>query len=282
MAWPTRRQDDAVTETAGPLLMGILNVTPDSFSDGGRFFALEAACAQAEALLEAGADWLDIGGESSRPGAAPVAAEEEAARVLPVISALRARHPEVPISIDTWKADVAEAALAAGATAVNDISALRDPRMAEVVARAGCDVVLMHMRGDPQTMQDRPQYADPVSEIGAFLSERRQVALDAGVAPDRIWLDPGIGFGKTLEHNLALIRGLPKLSALGAPIVVGASRKSFLGRILSREAPEDRVVGSLAVAAVATWLGVSMLRVHDVKETYEVVRTVRAIARPVG
>jgi len=154
--------------------------------------------------------------------------------------------------------------------------------MAQVVARSGCDVVLMHMRGDPQTMQQRPRYDDPVAEICAFLADRRQVALDAGVAPSRIWLDPGIGFGKTLEHNLALIRGLPTLSALGAPIVMGASRKSFLGRILAHDAPEDRVVGSLAVAAVATWLGVGMLRVHDVKETYEVVQTVRAIARRVG
>jgi len=259
-----------------------LNVTPDSFSDGGRFLELDAACEQAAALLGAGADWVDVGGESSRPGAPPISAEEEAERVLPVISAVRERYPEVPISVDTWKADVAEAALGAGATAVNDISALRDPRMAQVVARSGCDVVLMHMRGDPQTMQQRPRYDDPVAEICAFLADRRQVALDAGVAPSRIWLDPGIGFGKTLEHNLALIRGLPTLSALGAPIVMGASRKSFLGRILAHDAPEDRVVGSLAVAAVATWLGVGMLRVHDVKETYEVVQTVRAIARRVG
>ncbi len=269
-------------DNAGPLLMGILNVTPDSFSDGGQFYALESACTQAEALLGAGADWLDVGGESSRPGAEPVSVQEEIERVVPVIRAVRSRYPDVPISVDTWKADVAEAALNAGATAVNDITALRDPRMIEVVVNSGCELVLMHMQGEPENMQRRPSYDDAVSEIAAFLSERRQFAIDHGVAAERIWLDPGIGFGKTLEHNLALIRGLPVLAALGAPIVLGASRKSFIGRILAKDHPDERLSGSLAVAAVATWLGVGMLRVHDVRETSEVVRTVRAIARQVG
>ncbi len=260
-----------------PLVMGILNLTPDSFHDGGRHATIEAALDRAEAMLRHGADWLDLGGESTRPGAAPVSATDERQRVIPVLRELRRRHPELPISIDTVKASVAEAALEVGASAVNDISALGDPAMAPVVARAGCPIILMHMQGTPRTMQRAPRYDDVVAEVRSFLMERVERAERAGIARERTWIDPGIGFGKTVQHNLALLSALPSLVATGLPVLLGASRKSFIGHLLDLPRTEQRLEGSLAAAAIATWMGVSMLRVHDVRATHRVSRMAWAI-----
>jgi dihydropteroate synthase len=246
--------------------MGVLNVTPDSFSDGGRYLEPGAAVTQGETIAAEGADLIDVGGESTRPGAAPVSEQEELARVLPVLERLRERT-EVPISIDTSKAAVARAAIASGAVFVNDVTALRGDRsMAGVVAEAGVDVCLVHMKGEPRTMQEDPRYDDVVAEVRAFLEQRLEFAVDAGISPGRIWLDPGIGFGKTLEHNLELIRRLGEIVAVGRPVVVGASRKRFLGALTGR--PEDRrLAGSLAAAVLAFERGASMLRIHDVAAT---------------
>jgi len=252
---------------AAPQVMGILNVTPDSFHDGGRFVDHDAAVARVLAMVTAGADWIDVGGESTRPGAPEVSADCEVERVVPVIRSLRRAHPVLPISIDTTKPAVACAALAAGATAVNDISALGDPEMAGVVASAGCDLMLMHMQGTPRTMQREPRYDDVVAEVRAFLLERVERAVDAGVARHQVWIDPGIGFGKTVQHNLALLHGLPRLVDTGLPVLLGASRKSFIGCVLDNPATDDRLEGSLAVASIAAWMGVTMLRVHDVQAT---------------
>ena len=253
-----------------PLVMGILNVTPDSFHDGGRHDAVQAAVARGLQLATEGADWIDVGGESTRPGAA-----EE--RVVPVIRALRAELPGLPISIDTRKAAVAVGAIEAGASAVNDVSALGDPAMAGVVAQADCQLVLMHMLGTPATMQREPGYHDVVADVASFLDERLARAVQAGIPRARIWLDPGIGFGKTAVHNLSLVRGIPRLAELGQRVLLGASRKSFIGQVLELPGTEDRLEGSLAVAAVATWLGVHMLRVHDVLATRRVLRMVAAL-----
>jgi dihydropteroate synthase len=246
--------------------MGVLNVTPDSFSDGGRFLEAGAAVAHAQAMAAEGADLIDVGGESTRPGADPVPEDEELGRVLPVLERLR-ELCVVPLSIDTSKAAVARAAIAAGASFVNDVTALRgDPAMAEVVAEAGVDVCLVHMKGEPRTMQEDPRYDDLVAEVRAFLEQRLAFALEAGVSAERIWLDPGIGFGKTLEHNLELIRRLGEIAAIGRPVVVGASRKRFVGALTGR--PEgERLAGSLAAAVLAFERGASMLRVHDVAGT---------------
>jgi dihydropteroate synthase len=256
--------------------MGIVNVTPDSFSDGGRFLRPDAAVAHALALAADGADILDIGGESTRPGAEPVAVEEELRRVLPVIEGVAAASAALPtrpqISIDTSKAAVAAAALAAGASLVNDVSALRaDPEMAAVVADAEADCCLMHMLGEPRTMQDDPRYGDVVEDVREFLEERLAFALEAGVARERIMLDPGIGFGKTEQHNLELLRRLDELVALGPPIVIGTSRKGFLGRIADREtaraepaAAAERLAGTIATNVLALERGARVFRVHDV------------------
>jgi dihydropteroate synthase len=246
--------------------MGVLNVTPDSFFDGGLFVELEAAFARAEQMAAEGADVIDVGGESTRPGAEPVSADEELRRVVPVLERL-AEKLETPLSIDTSKAAVARSALEAGASFVNDVTALRgDPEMAAVVADAEAQLCLMHMRGEPRTMQEDPRYGDVVSEVRAFLEQRLAFAVGEGVAEDRIWLDPGIGFGKTLDHNLELIRRLGEIAAIGRPVVVGASRKRFIGALTGR--PEgDRLAGSLAAAVLAFERGASMLRVHDVGPT---------------
>ncbi len=265
-------------------LMGILNVTPDSFSDGGRFLDADAALARARALIDEGADILDVGGESTRPGAEPVAAEEELRRVLPVIEGI-AGHVRadgaaggcgggraVVVSIDTSKASVARAALAAGAGIVNDVSAFRaDPLMAGVVADSGAECCLMHMLGEPRTMQSDPRYEDVVDDVRAFLEARLEFAVGEGVGEERIMLDPGIGFGKTLEHNLELLRRLDELCALGRPLVIGTSRKSFIGRILASAAGESepvppgrRLPGTIATNVLALERGASVLRVHDV------------------
>jgi dihydropteroate synthase len=259
--------------TTRTLVMGILNVTPDSFSDGGAFADAGRAVAHAQAMAAAGADIIDIGGESTRPGAAPASAEEEIRRVAPVIEQLCG----LTISVDTTKATVAERALAAGARIVNDISALRfDARMAEVVRDAGAGLVLMHMQGTPRTMQVEPRYGDVVAEVRDFLVERIAFAESRGIKKTQIAIDPGIGFGKTVEHNLALLAHLETFGGLGCPVLVGASRKSFIGNILSRE-PQERLAGSVAVAVWAVTHGARIVRVHDVAETVDAVRMAEAI-----
>ncbi len=246
--------------------MGILNVTPDSFSDGGAYRGPDEAAARGAAMAAEGADIIDVGGESTRPGAGSVPADEELARVVPAVRALRERTDAL-VSVDTMKAVVAREALAAGADIVNDVSALRfDPDMAEVVAAAGAPVVLMHMRGTPATMQSFPAYRDLFGEISAFLAERLEAARAAGIAAERIILDPGIGFGKTAEDNLALIDGLAFLEALDRPVLVGASRKGFIGRTLGLE-PGERLEGSLAAGVLSVARGAHILRVHDVRST---------------
>lgn len=257
-------------------VMGIVNVTPDSFADGGRYLDSEKAIARGVALASQGADIIDIGGESTRPGARPVSAGEEIGRVLPVIRGLR-RALSIPISIDTTKADVARAAVDEGADMVNDISALRfDPAMAPLVAAAKLPVVLMHMLGTPQTMQQSPRYQDVVEEVKEFLRRRIRFALEAGVSAERIIIDPGIGFGKNLDHNLALLRGLPSLASLGQPLLVGPSRKTFVGKLLDA-GPEERLEGSLAAAVAAVLAGANIIRTHDVKESRRAIRIADAL-----
>ena len=257
--------------------MGVLNATPDSFSDGGRFDDLETGLRHARRLIAEGADILDIGGESTRPGAEPVPAEAEIARVVPLIRAVRAESA-IPISIDTMKPQVARAAVAAGATMWNDVTALGAPDAAQVAAELGCQVVLMHMRGDPRTMQAEPRYDDVVGEVTAFLAARADAAIAAGVAAGRIWLDPGVGFGKTLAHNLALLAHLDALVALGFPVLLGASRKSFIARLdPAAPAAAQRLPGSLAAALAGARAGVGALRVHDVAETVQALKVWAAI-----
>jgi len=260
-----------------PLIMGVVNVTPDSFSDGGRFASEAAAVSHALSLVEQGADILDIGGESTRPGAEPVAESEELARVVPVIAAVRARW-DGPISVDTLKPAVARAAVGAGATIWNDVNALRADGALQAAAELGCGVVLMHMQGEPRTMQADPRYDDVVEEVRAFLAERADAAITAGVARERIWLDPGVGFGKRLEHNLALIRGLDRIAELGFPVVLGVSRKRFIQAVdPSAEAATDRLGGSLAAALEGADRGAAVLRVHDVRETVQALKVRAAI-----
>jgi dihydropteroate synthase len=253
-----------VSTQADFTVMGVVNVTPDSFSDGGLYADADTAIAHGVELEAEGADILDIGGESTRPGAEPVAADAELQRVLPVIGGLRERGVTAEISIDTSKAAVAAAALDAGATLVNDVTALRsDPAMAELVAARGVSCCLMHMLGEPRTMQDDPRYKDVVSDVKAFLEERLAFAVASGIAEERILLDPGIGFGKTAEHNLELLARLDELVALGRPVVIGTSRKSFLGRITGRPV-DDRLAATIATNVLAYERGARVFRVHDV------------------
>jgi dihydropteroate synthase len=251
-------------EGPGPFTMGIVNATPDSFSDGGRFLEPAAAVEHALRLADEGADLVDVGGESTRPGAVTVPVSEEIGRVVPVIAALRARGFPVPISIDTRKAAVARAALDAGADLVNDVSGLADPALARVVAEAGVPVVLMHMRGTPEDMQQRAVYGDVVAEVVAALAEALARAEAAGVRRENTIVDPGIGFAKTAEHNLALLARLGELRALGRPILVGPSRKSFIARIGAGPAPADRLPGTLAAVTAIVLAGAELVRVHDV------------------
>jgi dihydropteroate synthase len=247
-------------------IMGVLNVTPDSFSDGGEWLAPEQAVAHGRGLVAEGAAILDVGGESTRPRAEPVGVDEERRRVVPVIRALR--DVGAQLSVDTSKLAVAEAALSAGATFVNDVTAFRaDPELAGLVADAGVDCCLMHMLGEPRTMQDDPRYDDVVDDVRAFLEARVAFAVGEGVAEARIAIDPGIGFGKTAQHNLELLARLDELAALGFPVVVGASRKSFLGRITGRREPRERVAATLATTVLAVERGASVVRVHDVAPT---------------
>jgi dihydropteroate synthase len=264
-----------------PRIMGILNVTPDSFSDGGEWFDYDEAVDHARALVAEGADILDVGGESTRPGADPVSIAEELRRVIPVITA--ARETGAQISIDTMKLEVATAAVDAGATYVNDVTAFRhEPELAAFVAERGCDCCLMHMLGEPRTMQDDPRYDDVVDDIRAFLEERAAFAIGEGVARERIMVDPGIGFGKTLEHNLELLRRLDEIVALGFPVVIGTSRKSFLGRLTGREDPHDRVAATLATTVLALERGASVFRVHDVAPTRDALAVATATLRRDG
>ena len=263
LSWQCR---DRVLDCAVPRIMGILNVTPDSFSDGGRYFDPARAVARALAMEAQGADIIDIGGESTRPGATPVPADEEIRRTAPVIRALRERM-ECLISVDTTKAVVARAALDAGAHIINDITAGADPAMATAVRESGAGWVLMHMQGAPPTMQQDPRYAGAATEIAAFLRERVAAFVRAGVALEQLVLDPGLGFGKKTEHNLELLCHIPDLAALGRPVVIGASRKSFLGKITGCADPAERLAASLAALCFARQQGAQIFRVHDVQES---------------
>ncbi len=278
LVWREHRLDLTV-----PGVVGILNRTPDSFSDGGHNATLETAVASCQAMVEAGAVCIDVGGESSRPGALPVSEEDELARVVPLVEAIA---PRMCVSIDTTKAMVALRCLEAGAAAVNDISALHwDPEMASVVADHDAGLVLMHMQGAPRTMQARPSYGDVVEEVYAFLAQGLEDALDAGVKEERIALDPGFGFGKTTAHNLALLHGLPRLATLGRPLYVGLSRKSLLGRLTGR-AVDERLPATCAVHSLAVWMGADLLRVHDVGPAVDAVKVAVALrgslAAPLG
>jgi dihydropteroate synthase len=257
--------------------MGIVNVTPDSFSDGGLFLHADAAVEHGRRLAAEGADILDVGGESTRPGAEPVAAGEEIERVVPVIERLAAGAGAPRISIDTSKAAVAREALGAGASIVNDVSAFRfDPEMAGVVADTGAGCCLMHMLGEPRTMQRDPRYEDVVGEVRAFLEERLAFAVAEGVAEERVWLDPGIGFGKTVEHNLELLRRLDEIVAIGRPVVVGTSRKSFLGKLAGDRDEAERLPGTIATNVLALERGASVFRVHDVAQNRDALQVAAA------
>ena len=256
--------------------MGVVNVTPDSFSDGGRFLDPKAAVAHAHALLDEGADILDIGAESSRPGARGVSAEEELSRLMPVLEALR--DCPVPISVDTVKPEVMRAAIAAGASMINDITALRSPGALETVAASDAGVCLMHMQGEPRTMQQSPSYADVVAEVGEFLAERVAAAETAGIARERIAIDPGFGFGKTLAHNFELLANLGRFAATGLPVIAGWSRKSTLGAITGRAA-DDRLAASLAAALLAVERGATIVRVHDVAATRDALAVLQALTK---
>ena len=262
----------------GPVVVGILNVTPDSFSDGGDFLDPEAAAEHAASMLDEGAGIIDVGGESTRPGSDPVPREEEIRRVVPVIERILAARPEAVISVDTYRSETAAAALEAGARIVNDVTALRgDPRMAPVVADAQCPVILMHMQGEPKTMQREPRYEDVVSEVRDFLRSRAEHAVSAGVRPEDIIVDPGIGFGTNLDHNLALLRNLQAVVDLGFPVLIGVSRKRFIGSITGVEEAAERVFGTVATTVLAYEKGATLFRVHDVRSNREALAVAEAV-----
>ena len=264
-----------VLDLSQPRIMGVLNITPDSFSDGGAWLSVENAVAHARQMVDAGADIIDVGGESTRPGSAPVSAGEELQRVVPVIEALRAGI-EVPVSIDTQKPAVMRAAVAAGAGMINDVNALQADDAIETAAALGVPVCLMHMQGVPQTMQDEPDYRDVVAEVISFLGARAAACEAAGIAQGQIVLDPGFGFGKTVGHNLSLLRRLDALVALGYPVLVGLSRKSLIGKVLGLPV-DKRLYPSIALAVLAVWQGASIVRCHDVRQTREAVLMCRAV-----
>jgi dihydropteroate synthase len=262
----------------GPVVVGILNVTPDSFSDGGNFLDPEAAAEHAASLLDEGAGIIDVGGESTRPGSDPVSQEEEVRRVVPVIERIIVARPEAVISVDTYRSATAAAALSAGAGIVNDVTALRgDPRMISVVAEAQCPVILMHMQGEPKTMQSEPRYTDVVREVKDFLRSRAEQAVATGVSQENVIVDPGIGFGKSLDHNLALLRDLGAIVDLGFPVLVGASRKKFIGSITGVQATTERVFGTVATTVLAYERGASLFRVHDVRANSEALAVAEAV-----
>jgi dihydropteroate synthase len=262
-----------------PQVMGILNITPDSFSDGGVFFAPEAALAHAQEMVAAGAAIIDVGGESTRPGAAPVALQEELRRVVPVIEALRDTLP-VPVSIDTRNPAVMQAAVTAGAGMINDVNALQTPGALEMAASLGVPVCLMHMQGIPESMQENPEYTDVVTEVRQFLASRAGACLAAGIARERILLDPGFGFGKTTRHNLLLLQQLDGLVAEGYPVLVGLSRKSLIGKVLGLPV-DERLYPGLALAVLAVWQGAVIVRTHDVRATRQAVDMCHAVSRAV-
>ncbi len=277
IAWPGGELD----LTGRPLVMGVLNVTPDSFSDAGEFFDTRTAIARAKAMIEEGADLLDVGGESTRPGSDPVPVREQIRRTQPVIAAVHEAFPKVPISIDARLREVAEAALDAGAEIINDVAALRDdPEMGRLAAEREVPVVLMHMLGRPKTMQKEPRYDDVIGDIAGFLRERIDAAIEAGIERGRILVDPGIGFGKTARHNLEIIQRWGELAELDAPLLIGPSRKRFIGHVLGIDDPHQRVIGTAAVLVAATLAGVHVVRVHDVREAVEATRMAHAIGNP--
>ena len=280
MIW--RCRDITFDLTDRVLVMGIVNVTPDSFSDGGRYLDPGLAVARCHELLAEGADLLDLGGESTRPGSADVPAAEQWRRLEPVLTQVAKARPDAVISVDTRSAEVAEFALEAGVRIVNDVSALADPAMGDTVAHAGAGLILMHMRGTPETMQRDTAYGDVTTEVASYLRERVAAAGVAGVARECIALDPGIGFAKSAQGSLELLARIPELAAIGRPVLVGASRKSFLARLTGDEGPpEERVPASLAAAALATWLGAHILRVHDVGATVRAVKIASAARKAV-
>jgi dihydropteroate synthase len=264
-----------VLDLSIPQVMGILNVTPDSFSDGGRFFSMAAALAQARKMVDEGAAIIDVGGESTRPGAQPVSAQEELDRVIPVIEAISSDLPVI-VSIDTQKPEIMTAAVAAGAGFINDVYALRTAGALQAAAAADVPVCLMHMQGEPRTMQREPHYADVVSEVYAFLEERVRACEAAGITRERLLIDPGFGFGKTLAHNLTLFKHMDRFKDMGLPLLAGVSRKSMIGAVL--DAPvEQRLYGSIALAALAVWQGASIIRAHDVAATRQAIRMAHAV-----
>ena len=275
MKW--RLRDRTLSDDVVPVVMGVVNVTPDSFSDGGQFLDTHLAVEQGRRLTKDGADIIDVGGESTRPGSDPVGVGEQISHVLPVVKALASAG--IAVSIDTRRAAVAQAALEAGAVAVNDISALSDPKMSQLIAGSGAGLVLMHMKGQPKTMQDDPKYDDVVSEVRDFLVTRAEVAERAGIDHEAICVDPGIGFGKTLTHSLELLRGLEQLAATGYPVLVGTSRKGFLGEILGESHPLRRDVGTAATVALAIAGGAFAVRVHDVAISRDAALVAHAIVR---
>jgi dihydropteroate synthase len=259
-------------------IMGILNVTPDSFSDGGEFISLDNAIKRVEVMIKEGADFIDIGGESTRPGAEEVSLNEELKRVVPVIEAIAKEFPHIPISIDTYKSKVAKEAVSAGASMINDISGLHfDTEMAKVVAEEKIPVILMHIKGTPKNMQKNPVYDNLLNEIFDYFNESLSILEKAGGDIENVVIDPGIGFGKTFEHNLIILNRLKEFKSFGLPVLIGASRKSFIGAILNKKNPKHRVLGSLSVAAISSLKGAKILRVHDVKETYEVLKVADAV-----
>ena len=276
-SWRCRERELPIGERT--LVMGIVNVTPDSFSDGGMFSDADAAVKHGLRLLEEGADLLDVGGESTRPGSEAVTSDEERRRVLPVMEGLRREAPEALLSVDTRKAEVARDAVAAGADVVNDIGAGTDPELFGAVAGSGAGLVLMHMKGEPKTMQEDPRYDDVVGEVRSFLAERLREAVGAGIGPDRLCADPGIGFGKNLQHNLELLRAIGTFRDLGVPVLAGVSRKRFVGELSGAADPADRVEGTLGAVAWCASRGIEIVRVHDVAPAVRLLAVVDAIAR---
>jgi dihydropteroate synthase len=274
-----RCRDHTLSLGERTLVMGIVNVTPDSFSDGAMFASVDDAVAHGARLVDEGADLVDVGGESTRPGSDPIEADEELLRVVPVIEGLVKARPGTALSVDTRKPEVASAALDAGASVVNDIAGGRNVALLETVSRTGAGVVLMHMLGEPKTMQDDPRYDDVVAEVHEFLRERIEAAVFAGVPEERVCIDPGIGFGKTVDHNLALLRAVPALRMLGAAVMVGASRKGFIGTLTGVDDPAARLEGSLAVAVLAAAHGADLVRVHDVAATVRALKVADAVVR---
>ncbi|WP_455365803.1 dihydropteroate synthase [Kaarinaea lacus] len=267
---------DKTLDLSSPCVMGILNVTPDSFSDGGHFFSVDSAVNQASSMISAGAAIIDIGGESTRPGAQAVSMDEERRRVLPVIKRIHEAFPDIIISIDTSKPEIMAEAISAGARLVNDVNALRQSGAIDVIASSNVAVCLMHMQGQPRTMQKNPQYDDVVAEVKDFLQRRIDACVAAGIERDRIIIDPGFGFGKSLEHNLRLIKNLQIFQKMGVTLLVGVSRKSMIGAILDKPA-DERLIGSISLATLSLWLGADILRVHDVAPTIEALKIVNAV-----